>query len=145
MLVALSLLCVPLGCVSETQYDTVTQERDLLRQERDRLAAGQANLEADRNKLVDQLENMRTERDALKKKVDQLTRKSTDLEARAEGLDQCSAENEKLKATYQGLVQDLEGQVAAQTIEIDRAREACKAVPKKKSPAKHSSTAAHAQ
>jgi len=143
--VAATLLCVPLGCVSETEYASVTQERDLLREERDRLAAGQANLEADRNKLLEQLENMRTERDALKKKVDQLTRKSSDLEARAEGLDQCSAENEKLKATYEGLVQDLEGQVAAQTIEIDRAREACKAVPKKKSPAKHSSTATPAK
>jgi len=141
LVIALGLLGAPLGCVSQAQYDTVTQERDLLRQERDRLAAGQANLDAERNKLLDQLEDIRTERDALKKKVDQLTRKSTDLEARAEGLDQCSAENEKLKATYEGLVQDLEGQVAAQTIEIDRAREACKAAPKKKPPVKHSSAA----
>jgi hypothetical protein len=84
---------------------------------------------------------MRTERDALKKKVDQLTRKSSDLEVRAAGLDECSAENEKLKSTYEGLVQDLEGQVAAQTIEIDRAREACKAAPKKRPPAKHPSAA----
>ncbi len=139
--IALGLLGAPLGCVSQTEYENVTQERDLLRQERDRLAAGQANLDAERSKLVDQLEDMRTERDALKKKVDQLTRKSNDLETRAEGLDQCSAENEKLKATYEGLVKDLEGQVAAQTIEIDRAREACKVAPKKKASTKHSSAA----
>ena len=140
VVIALGLLVVPLGCVSQTRYDAVTQERDLLRQERDRLAAGQANLDTERSKLVEQLEDMRTERDALKKKVDQLTRKSTDLEARAASLDECSTENEKLKATYEGLVQDLEGQVAAQTIEIDRAREACKAAPKKR-PTKHSSAA----
>jgi chromosome segregation ATPase len=129
---ALVPLLALLGCVSQTDYDSVRAERDLLREEKDRLSSGQANLDSERVKLLDQLEDFRTERDVLKKKVEQLSKKSSDLEVRSVEFGQCENENQSLKSTYEALVTDLEAEVSANRIEIERLRTECKAPVKKK-------------
>jgi len=129
---ALVPLLASLGCVSQTDYDSVRAERDLLREEKDRLSSGQANLDSERVKLLDQLEDFRTERDVLKKKVEQLSKKSSDLEVRSVEFGQCENENQSLKGTYEELVTDLEAEVSANRIEIERLRTECKAPVKKK-------------
>ncbi len=125
-------LLASLGCVSRTDYDAVRTERDLLREEKERLASGQANLDSDRVKLLDQLEDLRTERDALRKKVEQLSKKTSELETKEEEFGQCASENKSLKGTYEELVTDLEAEVSANQIEIERLRTECKAPAKKK-------------
>lgn len=77
------LLSLPaFGCVSSAAYQEVAEERDLLRDEKARLEESIANLEAERVRLADQLEDQRIRGDALQRERSDLSRRGKDLEQR---------------------------------------------------------------
>jgi chemotaxis protein MotB len=115
------LLSLPaLGCVSASQYQEASDERDLLRDERSRLEASVENLESDRARLADQLEDQRIENDALKKQRGELSRRRSQLEQRlleaevpADG-----STTPELAALRDQLAHELETEVAVGLVEI---------------------------
>ncbi len=81
-LCAALLLAVPtLGCVSASSYDALAEERDDLREQKERLEASSQSAEKARVDALGQVEDLREERDRLAREVKKLGRRVTELEA----------------------------------------------------------------
>ncbi len=119
--VALALLALPaLGCVSAAQYQAVADERDLLRDERSRLEASVENLESDRARVAEQVEDLRIENDALKKQRGELSRRRSELEQRllAAEVPADGSTTPALVALRDQFARELETEVAVGLVEL---------------------------
>jgi chemotaxis protein MotB len=115
------------GCVTQGTYDTVSQERDALRRQKQQLETDLAKLRAsttsfqgERVSLIDDMEDLRVANEAFEKEVGRLRRAETELSV---NLAARESELGKLRGTYDGLVADLEDEVASGQIEIEQLRE----------------------
>ncbi|MBW2272637.1 MAG: OmpA family protein [Deltaproteobacteria bacterium] len=143
---ALRLLAVTMllglgACVtSGTHKEVVTERDELARSKRslearvNRLETSNASLDAERVRLIEEVEDQSQALEGLKEERAELeTQVGALREAEAElseslaisqsELDAQTQEVEELKGTYQGLVGDLESEVAAGQIEIEQLRE----------------------
>jgi chromosome segregation ATPase len=120
-----AIALVPLGCVSQGAYDDVQTQRDLLREENERLKTSVANLDDERARIAAELDDLRTDRDVLKQKSDGLQRKSAELEQKVPQLERCATDNQTLNESYETLLNDLSSQVSARDSEIERLRQCC--------------------
>ena len=125
-LLAIALGLPSLACVSRGHYEAVVHERDRLQEENRQLQLSTQNLDADRAQAIDQMENVRQQREQLDAEVKKLSRQANELEqslqAREEELDQRRSQVEGLQTTYEGLVKDLESEVAKRQIQVERLR-----------------------
>lgn len=78
---ALLLAGLTLGCVSASSYDTIAEERDELRDQKERLEASSESAEKARVEALGQVEDLREERDRLSREAKKLERRVTELEA----------------------------------------------------------------
>ena len=131
---SLLLVALACGCVTKGSFETLRAERDELRSQQTalesrvaKLAASNASLDAERLRLIDEMEDMREAQGSLVSRVDRLKqseeRLSRDLAAREAELAKRETEFAKLRGTYDGLVADLEEEVASGQIEIEHLRE----------------------
>lgn len=122
------------GCVTRGTYHDVLAERDRLAKEGNRLAerlqkaeASRESLEAERVRLLDELEDLRLEQSTLQTSVHKLrqTKESlgAQLRVREQELAAHSAELQRIQGTYESLVEDLEQEVATGQIQIEQLRE----------------------
>ncbi len=125
-LLAVALALPSFACVSRGTYQEVVHQRDQLQEENRRLKLSTESLDADRAQALDQLENVRQQREKLDEEVKKLARQASELEqslqAREEELDQRRSQVETLQGTYEGLVKDLESEVAKRQIQVERLR-----------------------
>ena len=128
------VLALAAGCVTRGTYSEVVRECDQFRDESARrgkrielLEASNVALSDERLALIDEIEDFRQTREALEEKVDALDQErgelETNLRKRESEVARRAEEVEQLRQTYEGLVGDLESEVAAGRIEIDRLRE----------------------
>jgi len=131
ILVALALMP---GCVTRGKYQEVARERDQYREESalratriERLEASSTALSEERVALIDEIEDLRQLREELEGKVEALGQVRDELETNLREseseLVRYTEEVQQLRQTYGELVADLESEVAAGRIEIDRLRE----------------------
>ena len=80
MLVALLLAGPTLGCVSASSYDSLSDEADRLREEKERLEEASSGSDRARVQALEQAEDLREERDRLAAEVRKLERKVKELE-----------------------------------------------------------------
>jgi chemotaxis protein MotB len=129
--VALALLP---GCVSLGNHREVVRERDQHRDESarrakriDLLETSNEALSEERVALIDEIEDLRQLRQGLEEKVEALDQVrgelETNLRERESEVSRYTEEVEQLRQTYGELVSDLESEVTAGRIEIDRLRE----------------------
>lgn len=142
VILGLMLVAAPqFGCVAKSAFDDVSSERDQLRRERDRLNGQLERVTLERNSLEDQFveaqesfEDERVVRESLASNLAQLEQRATVLDRdldqerdahlrAATALAAREAEIAALQSTYDGLVTDLESEVSAGQIEIERLRE----------------------
>jgi len=131
--ILLALALVP-GCVTRGAYQEVVRERDQYQATSARRATRIEQLEAsstalseERLALIDEIEDLRQRREMLEGKVEVLEQVRGELanqlgESESE-LVRTTEEVQQLRQTYGELVDDLESEVAAGRIEIDRLRE----------------------
>ncbi len=136
-------LCVLLlagGCVTRGTHQTVVEERDELARERTALServelleASNESLSAERVTLLEQVEDLRELRADLETDVRTLGKAHDELEAelaarervlleQSDALAIREAELEELRSTYDGLVGDLEAEVEAGRMQVERLR-----------------------
>ena len=131
LLVALALMP---GCVTRGKHQEVVRERDQYREEAalratriERLEASSTALSEERLALIDEIEDLRQLREELEGKVEVLEQVRGELETNLREseseLVRYSGEVQQLRQTYGELVADLESEVTAGRIEIDRLRE----------------------
>ncbi len=129
------------GCVSRTAFDRLDERYDALDRERaaleaqvERLTLERSSLEAQYVEAQESYEDAREAREALEGNLAQVTRQATQLDEtlEAERLARIEAaaalakrehELAKMQSTYDELVSDLESEVSAGQIEIQRLRE----------------------
>lgn len=132
--------CV-LGCVAKGAFDDVANDRDRIQAERDRLAGQVDRLIIERDSLEAQFieaqesyEDERVVRTSLASNLARLQERADDLDRDlgaernahlrvATELAAREAELASVQSTYDGLVSDLEAEVSAGQIEIERLRE----------------------
>jgi len=122
---ALSALgAVSVGCVSASTYQKVVEERDALREQKEQLAESVATVEAERAELNDQLEDLRIQQQELERERARLASRKAELESslreRETEITVRPNGGDAMKGTYEGLVRDLEAEVSAGQIEIER-------------------------
>lgn len=137
-LLALTALIVALlpvsGCVTRGTHLEAVAERDQYREESARqarriklLEASNEALSEERVTLIDEIEDLRQVREGLEVKIEALDQRRGELETNLREseseLVRHTEEVEQLRQTYGGLVSDLETEVAAGRIEIERLRE----------------------
>jgi chemotaxis protein MotB len=114
------------GCVTSGTHSAVVGERDTLQRRVEQLERSTESLDAERVKLIDELEDLRIAQEKLDHDIRSLreaeSELSQNLAAREVELASRNSEVEKLRGTYDGLVQDLEAEVAAGEIEIEQLR-----------------------
>ncbi len=114
------------GCVTSGTHSAVVGERDTLQRRVEQLERSTESLDAERVKLIDELEDLRIAQEKLDHDIRSLRETeaelSQNLAAREVELASRTSEVEKLRGTYDGLVQDLEAEVAAGEIEIEQLR-----------------------
>lgn len=138
---ALVLVFGAVGCVTRGTHEEVVAERDDLQRTEKRLGkrvqlleASNESLSGERVALIEEVEDLRVSRDALElersslsDQVDELTRLrdrlEADLAAREQQVEVEQREVQKLRGTYDGLVEELQDEVAAGRVEIERLRE----------------------
>jgi chemotaxis protein MotB len=131
------VLSTAVGCVTKGTYDEVVGERDRLAiVERDlgnrveKLEAANQSLTAERLVLIDENEDLRIASERNGREITRLTRVKSQLAANLESSEALlaarSAEIEKVRSSYDGLVSDLEDEVAAGQIHIERLRSGLK-------------------
>lgn len=122
----LGLLLAP-GCVTRGTYDEVVEERDRLAKQLARAQATTESLDVERVQLLEQMEDLRQERETLDRDVRRLSRTKAELSAslkrRETELAERNEELSRLRGTYDSLVQELEAEVAAGEIQIEQLRE----------------------
>ena len=127
------LLSLAVGCVSRGTYDQVAGERDRLAEIRrdllnrvERLETTNQSLTAERISLIDEGEDLRIVSEQSERDIARLTRVKSQLAERLESSEALlaarGAEIAKLRGSYDGLVSDLEDEVAAGQIQIQRLR-----------------------
>jgi chemotaxis protein MotB len=120
-------LCAALGCVTPGAYNEVVEERDRLEERVEALEASAQSLDRERAQAIDSAETLAEERARLEKSVRELERRRAELEStlaeRETTLASQGEELAKLQGTYDALVSDLESEVAAGQLEIQRLRE----------------------
>ncbi len=127
------LLSIVVGCVSKGTYDEVAGERDRLAVIRrdlqhrvERLEVTNRSLTAERIVLIDEGEDLRISSERNEREIAHLTRVKSQLAERLESSEALlaarGAEIVKLRGSYDGLVSDLEDEVAAGQIQIQRLR-----------------------
>jgi chemotaxis protein MotB len=128
-----ALAVVP-GCVTKGTHMEVVQERDHYRDQSarrstriDLLETSNAALSEERLALIDEIEDLRQARQALEEKTEELDRARGELEANLRESEsevvRYTDEVQQLRQTYGELVTDLESEVTAGRIEIERLRE----------------------
>jgi len=131
------LLWTAVGCVTKGTYDEVAGERDRLAIVRrdlenrvEQLEAANKSLTAERIVLIDENEDLRISSEQNEREVARLTRVKSqlaeNLEEREALLAARNAEIEKMRSSYDGLISDLENEVAAGQIQIERLRSGLK-------------------
>jgi chemotaxis protein MotB len=131
VIIALALVS---GCVSRGTHREMAEERDRYREESalragriELLEASNAALSEERLALIDEIEDLRQVREALEEKIEALDQRRGELETNLRESEsellRHTEEVEQLRETYGALVTDLESEVAAGEIEIDRLRE----------------------
>lgn len=132
--VAIALCVAAGGCVTRGTYGEVVAERDQLDTARKRLEARVAlleqsnrNLDDERARLADALEDLRQNNVALTSDLGKVRKSEAllakHLEDREKRLSRATAELARLRATYSSLVEDLEEEVALGQVEIEQLRE----------------------
>jgi len=118
------------ACVTRGTHQEVVQERDRLAARSDELEERVTNLErskesldAERVRLAEETEELRNRKQALTREVERLREAEAELAETRAALEQQEAEVDRLRGTYEGLVSDLESEVAAGQIKIERLRE----------------------
>jgi chemotaxis protein MotB len=124
VLLALSLLP---GCVTRGTHQKVVDQSARRATRIEQLEASSEALSKERVDLIDEIEDLRLRREELEGKVEALEQERAELETNLREsesqLVRNTAEVEQLRETYGGLVADLESEVTAGRIEIDRLRE----------------------
>jgi chemotaxis protein MotB len=131
------MLMTALGCVTKGTYDEVAGERDRLVVIRrdlenrvEKLEAANQSLTEERIALIDENEDLRISTEGNEREVARLTRLKSQLAenlAKREALLAArTAEIEKMRSSYDGLISDLENEVAAGQIHIERLRSGLK-------------------
>jgi chemotaxis protein MotB len=129
----LAVALVP-ACVTRGNHREVVRQRDQYQQESarradriEKLEASNAALSEERVALIDRGEDLRQANEMLEGKVEELEQVRGELEVRLQESESAvlrhTAEVQQLRQTYGELVADLESEVAAGRIEIDRLRE----------------------
>jgi chemotaxis protein MotB len=122
------------GCVTRATHTEVVRERDQFREESARqakrielLETSNAALSEERVALIDEIEDLRQVREGLQEQVEALDRERGELETNLREseseVSRYSEEVQQLRQTYGELVSDLQSDVAAGRIEIERLRE----------------------
>jgi chemotaxis protein MotB len=125
------LLSTAVGCVTKGTYDEVAGERDRLTIVRrdlenrvEQLEAANQSLTAERLVLIDESEDLRISSDQNEREVTRLARVKSqlaqNLAEREALLAARNAEIEKMRSSYDGLISDLENEVSAGQIQIER-------------------------
>jgi chemotaxis protein MotB len=122
-LAAAALAASATACVTASSHERVAEERDRLAERVVQLEAQSESLAAERDRLYGEVEDLRLEREALGGEVEALRAERDRLSARESELGARARTLEELHPTYEGLVRDLEADLAAARIEIDRLRE----------------------
>ena len=127
------LLLSTVGCVTQGRYDKVAGERDrlaTLRREHEnrieQLEAANKSLTAERIALIDENEDLRISSNRNEREVTRLVRVRSQLAESLESSETLlatrSAEIAKMRSSYDGLISDLEDEVSAGQIHIERLR-----------------------
>ncbi len=118
------------GCVTRGTHREVVEERDRLAGERSRLAervtlleASNESLSQERVELIGQVEDLRQAKSALEENIEQLESLKQELSTSLETREAELADLRQMRETYDGLVGDLEAEVAAGRIQIERLKE----------------------
>jgi chemotaxis protein MotB len=115
------LAFVSSGCVG------VALERDSLREENEQLKRSVESLSAERDQLLEEIEDRRVAEQKLEKQVAELSRTQGDLEKslknREAELKARNSEVRELRETYDGLVAELQSEVQEGRVEVERLRE----------------------
>jgi len=102
----------------------VVEERDALRDQKEQLAESVASVETERASLTDQLEDLRIQKQELQRESARLAGQKAELESSLRERENAVVlqpnGSDALKGTYEGLVRDLEAEVSAGQIEIER-------------------------
>lgn len=105
----------------------VVLERDTLREENEQLKRSVESLSAERDQLLEEIEDRRIAEQKLEKQVGELSRTRENLEKslknREAELKARTSEVQELRETYDGLVTDLQAEVQAGRVEVERLRE----------------------
>jgi chemotaxis protein MotB len=113
--------CGATGCAQ------LALERDRLREENEQLQRSTTSLSAERDQLLEEIEDLRLANQKLEKQVADLGRARGDLEKslknREAELKERTSEVEELRETYDGLVTELQSEVQAGRVEVERLRE----------------------
>jgi chemotaxis protein MotB len=131
------LLPIVFGCVTKGTYDEAADERDRLAAANrslenrvEQLEVANKSLTAERVALIDKNEDLRISTDHNEREVAKLTRVKTQLSESLESSEALlaarSAEIEKMRSSYDGLIEDLEDEVSAGQIHIERLRSGLK-------------------
>jgi len=125
--VAVLLLSLSAACVTRGAYEDLEARRDRLAAERDALAArverletSNQSLDAERVALFEELEDLRQRREALERELGTTERR---LAAEREALAAQQAAMRELQSTYDGLVTDLQSDVEAGRMAVERLQE----------------------
>ena len=127
------LVCVS-GCVTMSVHEQVSEERDALAAEAARLRIERDSLEQQYYEAQESYEDERVTRSTLATKLSRTSQRASELDeslaaereariAAAKALAAREAELAKIQSTYDVLVTDLESEVSAGQIEIERLRE----------------------
>jgi chemotaxis protein MotB len=115
------------GCVGRGSHSEVVAERDRLAERVRLLEASNESLSGERVRLIDQIEDLQQSEAELLESVGKLERRGTllqqSLDEREAALAARSEELGRLRGTYDGLVSDLEAELQAGQIQIERLRE----------------------
>jgi chemotaxis protein MotB len=134
VLVMLGLAWGAVGCVTPSVHGKVSEERDALETQLERMRIERDNLQKQYLEAQESYEDERVTRSELATDLAQTTRRATELDASltaerdarikaAEELAARKAEIAKIQSTYDELVTDLESEVSSGQIEIQRLKE----------------------
>ena len=124
--ILVALAVVP-GCVTRGNHQAVVDESARRATRIEQLETSSEALSKERVALIDEIEDLRLQREELEGKVEVLEQERGELETNLRESESQLVRNteevQQLRETYGGLVEDLESEVTAGRIEIDRLRE----------------------
>ena len=102
------------------QRDDLARERDALAQERDSLASERDSLAAEKTALAREKEDLELDKVVLERRAEELEIERSALDV---ALDERSEELAEIQGTYEGLVKELESEVEAGQVTIEKLRD----------------------